>query len=267
MKRGLLLLVALSTAACGGETSSSGDSGAGDAQAQGAADGGDGGSSGSITFQRDTTTQQASAFALFYKAAQQAAPGCTTQGSSGSCTLSECPAVVSGPYASAGTVTVSFGSQAPFALTQVSSGAYTSTPAASFAKGDVLGVSASGGDIPAFPEQSITAPGALVFGSPQAPFVISTTADLNVTWSGGEPGAQAFVGVMVSGNTQLAVSCTFDATLGAGTVPASLLSPLKAAQGTPMVSLGQMRHTTFDAGGLLIDLGAIQSMQQSATLQ
>ena len=267
MRRGWFLMVALATAACGGQTSSSGDSGAGDAQALDAADGGDGASFGSITFQNDTTTQKAGAFAVFYADAQQAGAGCTTQGSLGSCTLAECPVVASGPYASAGTVTVSFGSQPPFALTQASSGAYMSTPAASFAKGDVLGVSASGGDIPAFGEQTITAPGALVFGSPQAPFVISTTADLNVTWSGGEPGAQAVVGVMVSGSTSLAVSCSFDATLGTGTVPASLVSPLKAAQGTPMVSLGQVRHTTFDAGALKIDLGAIQSTVQSATLQ
>ena len=154
-------------------------------------------------------------FGAFYATAEQANDGCQTT-KSGSCVVSTCAAVAPQTLANAGTLSLQIGSTSATA-SQTAENIYFLTPI-SFAAGDVLAVSNSGGDVPKFSAQ-ITSPGAITI-STATPSAISTSQDFTIAWSGGESGASVAVGIARQGfNEALSVSCKFDATAGSGTFP------------------------------------------------
>lgn len=150
------------------------------------------------------------------------------------------------PIPSAGAITVSGSVFGALAMTPNPNGTYTpvlmaSTGAPVVADGEILTFSAPGADVPAF-QQSVIAPGCVAMTVPGSPdggseygsYVISTAADLQISWTGGE--SEAFVGVTLTGGQRngasyVSVSCSFDATLGQGTIPQQALASLAGEAG------------------------------------
>ncbi len=120
-----------------------------------------------------------------------------------------------------------------------------------FGAGDILDVSTTGADVPAF-DASVVAP-AMIVPSPMFGASTPVSQDLAFTWTGGEAGAS--VSLEALGNQTL-VTCVFDAKKGAGVMPASLLAPFKGTSGTLLWS--QSRTETVFAGSYPIAVGATQ---------
>jgi hypothetical protein len=134
--------------------------------------------------------------------------------------------------ASAGTVTVT-GTTSPISMTPTSPGIYNSgflSPPL-FATGDTLVLSATGGDVPAFSNVKVVAAAGVVVTAPVAvanSYMIDTTADLPLAWTGGETGVPVsftFQG-SDSNNNPIDVVVSFDSTIHAGIVPKGMLSKL-----------------------------------------
>jgi hypothetical protein len=130
-----------------------------------------------------------------------------------------------------------------------------------FADGDTVTVTAGGGTVPAF-QASVIAPGCLDLTSPQPPdggrsYVIATTQDLQVSWTGSEPNAQVWVVLSAqhAGPNLVDVSCSFTATSGQGTIPQPALLPL-AGGGNGILSIYQERSNSFLAGSYQIQIVA-----------
>jgi hypothetical protein len=165
------------------------------------------------------------------------------------------------PIPSAGTITISGTVFGDLAMTPNPNGTYTpglleSTGAPVFMDGDILTLSAPGADVPPF-QQSIVAPGCVAMEAPSGPdggviygsYVIPTSDDLQISWTGGE--SNAFVGVTLiggQGNSAVyaSVSCSFDATLGQGTIPHQALAALTGTAGSFFVY--QERRSSMQAG-------------------
>ncbi len=190
----------------------------------------------------------------FFTSEQQANGGCqVTDG--GACSVYVCP---SGPppqnLANAGTLTISINSSSSTVSQDPNSGIY-SKGGLTFGADDVLGVSGSGGTVPAFPIQKVTSP-SMIQLSPTPPTNISTTQDFTVSWIDGEPGADVVIELVGMGNNgSTGVSCTFEPTAGTGTIPQSELVALKGMSG--QLFYGQQRKTTFAAGSFPINLVAM----------
>jgi hypothetical protein len=110
-----------------------------------------------------------------------------------------------------------------------------------FSDGDLVTIATAGADVPVF-QQSIPAPGCVAMTAPESPdggffygyYLISTTDDFQISWTGGE--ANAFVGVTLIGGqgnptTYVSVTCSFDATSGQGTIPQQALAALTGTAG------------------------------------
>jgi hypothetical protein len=183
--------------------------------------------------------------AAFYGSASPPPPGCTYQVSDGGpCLVTVCPGqspndagTVS--LVSAGALTVTGGAfgDAGIDIAPDNLGSYLyNTTGPMFSPGDTLTVSAAGATVPAFTAQALTAPGPIDLTAPaQDGGVLSvpTTQDLELTWTGGTTGAHFILGldaVFTSGASASAV-CTWDASLGSGTIPAGALAPLAAGTG------------------------------------
>ena len=81
---------------------------------------------------------------------------------------------------------------------------------------------------------------------------MSTSSDLTVSWSGGQTGAtMTLEGGASNGVAPFYFVCTFDASLGQGTVPMATLKPFS---GFPngYITYGQGATTTFTAGAYTI---------------
>ena len=128
--------------------------------------------------------------------------------------------------------------------------------------GSVIGVAASGDVVPAFAMQTITAPPAIVLTAPaagDAGVTIDTSRDLEVAWSGGQPGQQLIFN-LIPGAT-----CVWDAAAGRGTVPSAVL---RLAGGTNCIlQIGQRNQQTFTAGSFLIEESAWTGMRVDAICQ
>jgi len=173
------------------------------------------------------------------------------------------PIVQSAPFANAGTLTITGTTSGTTPVTRSIEGSYGAKNAGPiFVPGATLGVAASGAVFPAFARQTITGPAIITLVAPQQPYAISTTADLAVAWTGGEPGAQVIFQVGGSGPGE--VDCTFDASVGHGTVPAAALRTLS---GMGWIGFGQLASTTFTAGGYPVQLTALTDTEVSATFQ
>ena len=129
-----------------------------------------------------------------------------------------------------------------------------------FDPGDILYVNTTGGDVPAF-QGSVMGPGCVSLTAPQQinhAYVISTSQDLQISWTGGQAGAVVHVD-MNSQHTQAAeivdVFCSFQATAGSVTVPQAALAYL--ANGSPSLSnfgAYQEMSSVVDAGSYQINV-------------
>jgi hypothetical protein len=155
--------------------------------------------------------------------------------------------------ASAGTVTVT-GATVPISMTPISPGIYNTGELSSplFAAGDTLVLSATGGDVPAFSNVQVVAPAGVVVTEPVEVanyYMIDTTADLALAWTGGETGLQVYFTFQgsESNNTPIDVTVSFDSTLHAGTVPKGMLSELVGTT-NGLISAQTFTSTQFDDG-------------------
>jgi hypothetical protein len=169
---------------------------------------------------------------------------------------------------SAGTLTVQGGSIAPPLTLNPAQGAGNTTAYVSnltldtwFTDGQVLSIAASGDAIPPFGPELVTAPAPITLLKPAGialggniDYDLATSSDLEVAWSGGEQGAD----VILRGLTAPGVFflCQWDATIGHGTVPRSMLAPLAKRRG--MLDYCQERSHLFTAGRYTIGLYAQQ---------
>jgi len=245
---------------CGGTIAAGSDAGTNDAASDAPIP--DAGFKSSLSFEG---FGQGTFFGSFYANAQQATGGCQ-QTSSGACTVSSCAAVGPQTLASAGTLTLTVnGSSVATSTPNVQGGGYYMTSPLVFAPGDVLGVSGSGADVPAFATRTITAPSKIAVATPS---VISTSQDLTLTWTGGESDAKVIIGIARGAfNGSTSVSCTFDATAGTGTVPKAQLASMQSGVLTGNLTVGQQRTTTFASGAFVIDLSAIEDDDSYITFQ
>ena len=201
---------------------------------------------------------------VFHPDAQHASGGCTTAGE-GACVVWTCSPSTSSAIG-AGVLTLSNGTGSLGDVAQGTDGTYGDA-VPSFAKGDVLGVAASGGEAPAFATQTVVAPGPITVTSPPAPLAFSRASDATLAWSGGEPDARVFFELPGSGaGTSNFALCSFDAAAGSGVIPQATLAAVHPAQHT-VVLWWQERSATFVAGTYPIEVIARQSSGASATFE
>lgn len=216
------------------------------------------------------TIASTSVSAGFVEAPANAAPPCTTR-TEGACTITQCntasadagapdpDAGMVNPARSAGVITVSGGGQM-VQLTPGADGTYpTDTQRMSvFAPGTELTVSAAGSatGVAAF-TGTVTMPGPITVTAPMisltAPTAISRAQPLMVTWTGGTTGK---VSVVMASNASggASVSCTYDATAGSASVPATVLGALPMGDGT--IAIGGSSSREQNAGGFTVTLTA-----------
>ena len=172
---------------------------------------------------------------------------------------------------SAGTVTFGGGSIATPMQSSPSSpsNAYqTQAGGPWFQTGQVLWASAAGAQFPGFGQEYVQAPANVTIQQPKlngSTYVIPTSTDLPLAWSGAEPGAQVVVeGTASSGSSYFL--CTFDALAGGGVVPVAMLKSLSGMAGGYFI-WGQFTTTTFNAGPFTVGLHALPYAGASATFQ
>jgi len=268
----LPLVSLLALAACGDDGGSTGAGGAGGSIAEGGASStgtsaaggsGSGGEGpvdakgyGSVVLYSHAYTAAgmpivaSGATAAFVAASDAATFGDCTTTKEGDCTLLDCTFSGATPpppqYLDAGAIAIAGGSRA-IALQPQPGGAYTnesSTTSALFAGGETLTATIAGaGDVPAH-EATLTAPSSVALTTPDLdePITIERNAPLALAWSGGGAGrVRVAVGVsFLDGPTLVrsaSVSCSFPASSGSGSVPASLLGAMPATTPTDYGSI------------------------------
>ena len=185
----------------------------------------------------------------------------------GGCTLHGCPHWSGATTDDAGDISV-LGSPSgsfigPVTIPYRSGALYDYTGGPAVAAGQTLTVSTTGGAVPAFGPVAMVMPSSPTLVGPASPIVVSTSTDLAVTWSGGQPGATfVFQGLTATGYFE----CRWDAMAGDGAVPQAILKGLGAATNATIVS-GQAVRQTVDAGAYAIDVEAIATTSSSATFQ
>jgi hypothetical protein len=135
-----------------------------------------------------------------------------------------------------------------------------------FVGGDFLTVTAGGGDVPPF-EAHLVAPSYVALIEPAPPYdggnqgdyVISTSSDLAVAWSGGEADATVHVVLTAWQNrpapNTFVVDCAFVGPTGKGLVPQAALSLLKG-QSPGQLVVYQQRVSTVQAGSFAVQVVA-----------
>ena len=187
--------------------------------------------------------------------------------SSGGCDFYPSCTSTGGTAVSAGTLTISGGTLAAPVMVAPSADTYSYTASTLFSAGQTLVVSASGATVPSFGPDSVVAPGLPVLTAPAASagaYTIATTADLTVTWTGGESGDLFFIEGVDTSNAYFV--CEWDASLGSGTVPQAVLAGL-AGQSNAFLAYAQFATTTFTVGGYSISESALPYSGGTATFQ
>lgn len=216
-----------------------------------------------------STYANASASAVFTDAASGGATSsnCTVSKISG-CEVTECD--LGGTSASdggsatspnAGTITLRGGSlpSEGWALEPTgANGAYAPVTSSSvvFVGGDNLTVSAAGGDVPAFADQSVKAPGDIELSAPtfdaQRRTTIDRTTDLTVAWSGSSGGSVTIdLGTTRVNERIVSARCVAEASAGSTEIPAAVLAKLDEADGSSVygtIVVSPSAKTTFKAG-------------------
>ncbi|HEY3822806.1 MAG TPA: hypothetical protein VGL81_36830 [Polyangiaceae bacterium] len=277
--------------ACGSSKS------AGPPQGDAASDAPDGGDSGPATTGVGVVTfselpdSGGTFFAGFSETVPTLGPNCTAV-DAGPCVTTSCmppppsdagsvdagPADAStAPAPSAGTMTITggvFGAKGS-ALAPDKAGTYVyASPGTIFAPGDTLGVSAAGGAVPAFPTQTVIATPTIVLTAPTpgagGKMTIPTAQPLVVSWTGGQAGAKTVLvatAVFTTGGAA-STTCSWDASLGTGTVPSAALAPLAAANAeTSGVSWYQSADEQFTVGTLAVTVSARVTQGSLASFQ
>jgi len=274
--------------ACG-SSKSSGQPGTDAASDAAAVDGGGDSGSGTtgvgvVTFS-ELKDAQGTFFAGFSETVPMLAANCAAV-DAGPCVTTSCTKVPGDAGAadaaaksapSAGTLTLTggvFGS-AGSAVAPDNGGTYLyASPATIFAPGDTLGVSAAGGAIPAFTEQTVVATPTIVLTAPTAAvggkMTIPTAQPLVVSWTGGQAGARTvFVATAIfTTGGAASTTCTWDASPGTGTVPSAALKPLAAANAeTSGVTWYQSADNQFTVGSVAVTMSARVMQGSLATFQ
>ena len=205
-----------------------------------------------------------SASAGFYSA-YGAATGCTTT-TDGPCSISACTsgggdAGGSPVSASAGTIQVTGGSK-PVQLTP-SGSTYTAVSGQTtlWSGGEQLEAIGAGAEVPAF-DLKVTAPGYVTITVPTWPAAggkvpITRTQPFAVAWTGGGAG-NVVVGISAtSGAQSTTLSCSFPASGGSGTVPATALGKLPAAAPTAGISITGSNVTEAVVSGWALRVNAL----------
>lgn len=155
---------------------------------------------------------------------------CTTE-ESGDCKYIECAteATTELEYRSAGAVTITGGLR-EVTLEPDAADEYAfdnNGMSELFTGGETLTVTAEGGDVPAF-QLEATAPSVVTLSAPELMplMVVDRSADLDFAWTGGEAGNVVAVVGITRPDRVTNVICTFEASSGSGTIPASMLSNL-----------------------------------------
>jgi hypothetical protein len=207
---------------------------------------------------------ESSGVAVFTKVSSAEAACAVTM--SGACTLRDCTAVLaasdSAPSpvisASAGDITVTGGELASalsLVYDEVDDGdEYEGSVNGSFfAAGDTFSVVATGAEVGAFQASTTPAPADITLLSPSfgtnsagRVYLVDESNDLSVTWSGGSSGSVVRVS-LGTGSGARVLSCDFDASAGAGTVPATLLGGLGSANGEVGTSFAVLPVSTTSA--------------------
>ena len=275
--------------ACGGrltdgaDAATTDDGSAVDATSDAGHDGSDGGVTdamsfdgaflGFASFSSDDVAGGAGFDAVFYSTIDKANAYCPIILDAGHCKLSVCPqAFTPGADVTAGTLTIT-GASLPTSGTAVDPDwqSFYSQSIDTLDTGDVMGVSAMGAQVPAFGAHTVVVPAPVALTSPTPPYVVSTSHDLNVTWSGGEVGAVVHVTVQTdavttdAGSVYYEVDCGFDATTASGVVPGTLLSELVGSGG--VLFWTQERDVAFAAGAFPIELSAVRIAYAQAAFQ
>jgi hypothetical protein len=207
-------------------------------------------------------------FASFFTDAQndpsgQGLAGCTVT-ASGACAYYSCPSSMEKNGVSAGTIQVSGPWTTPVTVTPRSGTNFYpySSSSPSFTAGQTLMVTASGATVPAFGPESVVAPPLTLLTSPTispagGTTIIPTSADLHITWSGGEAGATMLLYVENNSNVQTYAEmyCTWNASDGQGTIPAATMKPFSGTN--QLLVYGQYNATSFFAGPYAILLAAL----------
>jgi hypothetical protein len=184
----------------------------------------------------------------------------------GACTYVDCSFAANVASLNAGTMTFAGGQLAGgVAVPYDPSGEYLYPANSStfFQAGDALTASAQGAAIPAFSAQTVIAPGYASLDVPASDdagtYRISSSEDLVVQWSGGEPGA-TFLLQLSQDATGYWVSCVWDSTLSQGTVPQAILYQFALVAQPTFAALewGQMTGITFVVGSNVVTQTAIQ---------
>jgi hypothetical protein len=196
--------------------------------------------------------------------------GCTVT-TSGACSAYECTGGQSTPPGvSAGVLAISGGSiPKGVTVSPDSSNNYEYEDTGTiFAAGLALTVSASGGTVPAFGPVSVVAPPFLPLLSPvgdAGTYTISTSADLDVAWSGSTSGSQViFEGAINDGSRYF--TCLWDASAGKAVVPQSMLAPL-ANEGSAYILYGEYTQTSVQAGAYSVTVAALPYSGGTADFQ
>jgi len=264
----------------GSSKSDSGSSGSGSGSIRGSGSGsgsgtsGSSGTTGSIFISQLLSGENAKAPELLASAEfsnGSQSDNCVKTMQVGSCLGYVCTPVVDAgaPYESAGTLSLAGGKLASpldFATSDEATYALDDTHL-DVSAGQTLTVTASGGTVPAF-TQSIVAPAGIDLTKPNVGSgtgSTSTSADLVVAWSGGQSGDTVlFEGL--SGGSAYYFACTWDATVGTGTVPKAILAELAGQQSAEIEWL-EGTTKTFDAGGYAITLTAYVGGAESVTFE
>ena len=213
---------------------------------------------GGASFVSAELTTSANALELVYGMGPEHAT--CTEKSLGACYTVSCVQTGSISLASAGSISIT-GTSVDGALYQAPYGEYfTTVDATIFAAGATLNVSATGSTVPAFNE-TITSPSLVTITSPagtNAKYVIPSTSDFDLTWTGGQAGAQVVFEGFTPTNTW--VVCAWDATAGKGTIPQAALATLPSAY---TGIFGQTNKKTFSAGAYNVELYAMQTVTGS----
>jgi hypothetical protein len=212
--------------------------------------------------------------AAFYATPREPPPGCAGQlTDGGACLVTTCPGhsptdagLVT--LASAGALDVTGGAfgDAGVQVGADNLGSYLyNTTGPMFAPGDILGVSGAGGTVPAFPLQTLAAPGTITITSPQpgdaGTLVVPTSNDLTVTWTGGVAGDHVIftLNAFFASGASASTACSWDAAAAEGSIPESALAPL--VTGTPQAGGStavwyQQAQTSFATGRWAVTMQA-----------
>lgn len=207
-----------------------------------------------------------SASAAFVRAYPTAsASGACTSTTSGDCVLYRCPIASSAADAgaadpgaansgaSAGAIVVSGGTSAVRLVPSGGSYAAVTAQTKLWNGGESLTITADGAEVPAFTLRA-TAPSFVTVTTPVFPaaggsVVVARSGAFAVSWTGGSAGSvSANVGA-VTATTSTSITCTFPASSGAGSVPASLLAELPSSPTSAYVSITGAASATAVVGG------------------